>query len=490
MMKYSSLVTIFCLLAVGARADPTADKIATLPGWSQQLPSPQWSGYLDVGSKHLHYWLVEAESQADTAPVVLWLNGGPGCSSLDGFIYEHGPFRTDPDDPTQLVRFNGTWAKLAHMLYLEAPAGVGFSYSDDPADYQTDDDKTAADNLAALKAFFSAFPRFKSHSLFITGESYAGVYVPTLAEAIVAAGKAGTWTGASLKGIAVGNGCSGHEIGVCGPDRWKYGTQYLLQTAFVSPPLKRQITSKCDFDASKPSSSCSALLDEMGEAVGHVNLYNVYGDCISGHTGRSSGLATHKVPLDVTGRGPDACIDSIAGSAYFNQPSVIEAAHVVKQPIPWSTCGNQIRYTSTRANLPRDTYPALVESIRVLIYNGDWDACVPHTDAEAWTEGMGFDVADPWHPWLYKNGTQVAGYAVRYAANNFTFITIKGGRHEVPEVRVPRRDTRTHPSSKRTHPWHIRRASYPVLAPLLLRRQTAPLQALEMLRRLIHDESF
>ena len=55
---------------------------------------------------------------------------------------------------------------------LEAPAGVGFSYSDDKADYTTDDDKTAADNLEALQAFFKKFPQLKSTSLYLTGESY------------------------------------------------------------------------------------------------------------------------------------------------------------------------------------------------------------------------------------------------------------------------------------------------------------------------------
>jgi cathepsin A (carboxypeptidase C)/serine carboxypeptidase-like clade 1 len=65
---------------------------------------------------------------------------------------------------------------------------------------------------------------------------------------------------------------------------------------------------------------------------------------------------------------------------------------------------------------------------------------------------MGFEVTEGFHPWMYKNNTQVAGYAVRYANNNFTFITIKGGRHEVPE--------------------------------------TAPAQAYEMLRRVISGENF
>lgn len=460
--------------APGTINDPSNDEVTSLPGWDGKLPSRQFSGYLAVGkTKKLHYWLVEAETDPDAAPLVLWLNGGPGCSSLDGFIYEHGPFRTDPEDPTKLVRFDQTWATLANMLYLEAPAGVGFSYSTDPAcssgaaddvcaDYQTNDDQTASDSAEGLQVFFSAFPKLAKNGFFITGESYAGVYVPTLAEAILALTDAGTWQGATLMGIAVGNGCSGTEIGVCGGQRWIYDTKYLLGTAFVDPKLKEKIVATCDFTASQPSDGCETLIQQMGEQVDHVNLYNVYGECISGSSDATT-AATHKIPyaqgdfLGGRGRaprlgGPDACINSIAGSAYFNQPAVIAAAHVKKQPIPWSTCGNQIRYTSTRKNLPRDTYPALIKRLRVVIYNGDWDACVPHTDGEAWTEGMGYAEAAPWHAWKYKNGTQVAGYAIRYAEHNFTFITVKGGRHEVPE--------------------------------------TAPEQALELVRRLVAGENF
>ena len=71
---------------------------------------------------------------------------------------------------------------------------------------------------------------------------------------------------------------------------------------------------------------------------------------------------------------------------------------------------------------------------------GDWDSRVPYTDAEAWTEGMGYPVASPWHPWMYdlnfegEVSSQVGGYATRYAKNNFTFVTVRGGRHEVPET--------------------------------------------------------
>ena len=317
-----------------------SDEVTALPGWNAPLPSKQYSGYLAVGEhKQLHYWLVEAENAPDSAPLVLWLNGGPGCSSLDGFIYEHGPFRTDPTDPTKLVRFAHTWVQHAHMLYLEAPAGVGFSYSTDAADYQTNDDQTASDSAEGMQAFFTAFPRYRKHAFFIAGESYAGVYVPTLAEAILSLVDRGTWEGAELKGIAVGNGCSGTEVGVCGGQRWVYDTTYLIGTALVDPQLKAQIVAQCDFTAAAPSTACAALIDQMSAAVGHVNLYNIYGECITGKEGEAAGAQQNKIPYarDFLGAsrtrvgGPDACINSIAGSAYFNQVSGATARRLARR---------------------------------------------------------------------------------------------------------------------------------------------------------------
>ncbi len=87
--------------------------------------------------------------------------------------------------------------------------------------------------------------------------------------------------------------------------------------------------------------------------------------------------------------GPDACIDSIAASAYINNPAVMEAIHVRDPGFCWSVCATAPgwSYQSTRTNLPKNTYPSLVSKIDVVIFNGDWDACVPYTDNEGWTEG-------------------------------------------------------------------------------------------------------
>ena len=183
------VVALLCVSTVVAKITSSApgDEITALPGWegedgSKDLPSAQFSGYLTAGTSKLHYWLVTAEENPEDAPTALWLNGGPGCSSLDGFVYEMGPFEIDSNNNLSLRPYR--WNKNVNMLYVEAPVGVGFSYSTDD-NYKCDDDRTADENMIAVEDFYSKFPQLKANGFFITGESYAGIYVPTLAEAIV-----------------------------------------------------------------------------------------------------------------------------------------------------------------------------------------------------------------------------------------------------------------------------------------------------------------
>lgn len=175
--------------------------------------------------------------------------------------------------------------RLANILYIESPVGVGFSYSDTD-DYKCNDDRTATESLGAVEAFYSMFPEYKTNKFFITGESYAGVYVPTLAEAILKAEEAGTYTGAPLTGIAVGNGCSGTEVGICGEGTQGtyYEWTYLKQTSFVDASLKSAIDSNCDWAAAANntpnalSHKCVSLLNQASAEISNVNLYSIYGD--------------------------------------------------------------------------------------------------------------------------------------------------------------------------------------------------------------------
>lgn len=93
---------------------------------------------------------------------------------------------------------------VANVIFLESPAGVGFSYSNTSSDYYNVGDKrTAIDSYAFLVNWLERFPEYKTRDFFITGESYAGHYVPQLAHTIVSKNKRTKETVINLKGIAV-----------------------------------------------------------------------------------------------------------------------------------------------------------------------------------------------------------------------------------------------------------------------------------------------
>ena len=143
-----------------ARAAPAADAVPTLPGFDGPLPSKHFSGYLPTGKAtgvagQLHYWLIESEHSPETAPVALWLNGGPGASSLVGLLTENGQVATnvnslnasDPESTAVPKLFYNpySWSQVANVLYLEQPKGVGFSYCEDPESCTNTDESTAED---------------------------------------------------------------------------------------------------------------------------------------------------------------------------------------------------------------------------------------------------------------------------------------------------------------------------------------------------------
>ena len=130
-----------------------------------------YSGYLSpkTQTKKLHYVLVESQNlNPDKDALLLWLNGGPGCSSLLGLADENGPTYFEDGSNKQIIN-KYSWNKLANVLYLEMPAGVGFSKGTNPEDLITNDDKSSIDSLEALIDFFDRFPEYKTRDFFISG---------------------------------------------------------------------------------------------------------------------------------------------------------------------------------------------------------------------------------------------------------------------------------------------------------------------------------
>ena len=184
-------------IVITALGAPAADLITSLPGWTGPLPSKHWSGFVDstkdpkYGQLHSHYWFAASENDPATDPVLVWFNGGPGASSLFGFMAELGPFMFN-DDSKKCGSFNKTgipcpianeygWTKVASLLAISGPPPVGFSYCDaggvsgdgySCGDW--DDTRTAIANKDALVSWAKEFPEFAGREMYIAGESYAG----------------------------------------------------------------------------------------------------------------------------------------------------------------------------------------------------------------------------------------------------------------------------------------------------------------------------
>ena len=136
----------------------------------------------------MFYWFVESQRDAAHAPVILWTNGGPGCSGLAGFLTEHGPFRVKADGKSLSVN-HLAWNKIVNMVFIEQPVGVGFSKTDKEIQYG--DYQAAEDNFKFVLGFFKRYPEYKGNDFYISSESYGGHYMPTLGKLLADRGARG-----------------------------------------------------------------------------------------------------------------------------------------------------------------------------------------------------------------------------------------------------------------------------------------------------------
>ncbi|ETO14591.1 hypothetical protein RFI_22776 [Reticulomyxa filosa] len=189
-----------------------ADEITALPGINvDTLDFRQFSGYLDANEgRQLFYWFVESQNDPDNDPLLMWTNGKQTDKkkkkhiSLLGLLSEHGPFWVDPN--LQLYVNDYAWNKRVNIFYIEQPYGVGFSVTGGD-DYVIGDRNASLDMDAAIRSFLVKFPKYLHHPLSISGESYAGHYLPTLALTILTNNDDGYNPRINFKGLLVGMFC-------------------------------------------------------------------------------------------------------------------------------------------------------------------------------------------------------------------------------------------------------------------------------------------
>ncbi|KAI0789518.1 Alpha/Beta hydrolase protein [Abortiporus biennis] len=143
----------------------------------------QHSGYLDISDgKHLFFWFFESRTNPESAPLTLWLNGGPGCSSITGLLFELGPCSIDNEGRNVTHNKHG-WNTHSNMIFLDQPINVGYSYSDDGSTVNTSP-VAAEDVYAFLELFLSRYPQYSKSPFHIAAESYGGTYAPNIASVI------------------------------------------------------------------------------------------------------------------------------------------------------------------------------------------------------------------------------------------------------------------------------------------------------------------
>lgn len=394
---------------------PPPGPVSSLPGYGP-TQERQFAGHLTVNEAcgdNLFFWLFESRRAPTTDPLVVWLNGGPGSSSMLGLFAENGPYKIN-DDLT-LADNPYSWNQIANLLVIDQPAGTGLSFVEKKSDhncYTKTEARATAQLLRGLELFFELYPDYAAAKLYVFGESFAGRYIPMLAHAILAEDR-GDRRRIDLAGIGVGDGWVAPLI-----QEATY-RDYAYAHGLIDLPQREQVDrlySACEIavnDSGHVSSAesdkiCNEIEEYIVKVSGGANVYDVR------QTGEYS-------------------FPNIA--RYLNQPEVRTALHVSPDVGPWQDTSSIVASILERGeqDSAAPLFPALFARIRVLIYNGVYDMDCNFMGTDAWLASLEWPEGERFNrtartPWL-ENG-QLLGSA--RSAGNLTQVLVNGAGHLVP----------------------------------------------------------
>ncbi|XP_047151929.1 serine carboxypeptidase-like 45 [Vigna umbellata] len=455
----ATIIATSLLMSSLVKSFPEADKVKHLPEQSP-VSFQQFAGYVPVDDndqRALFYYFVEAQRNPSSKPLVLWLNGGPGCTSVGiGAFTEHGPFVTNQGKAIQKNQYS--WNKEANILYLDSPAGVGFSYSLNLSFYKAlNDEVTARDSLVFLQRWFAKFPEYTNRDFYIMGESYGGHYVPQLAELIIKSN-----LNFNLKGIAIGNPLLDFDTDMNAVDEyyWSHGIitdhAYKIKISLCnSSRLLREY-----FSGRQLSNDCLLAAQKVSEEysfTSFIDPYYVIGDrCLSYNVSQaaflkemlSSGLFQFRNSHDVLQtQKPDQQVDECSmkySEKYLNRKDVQKALHArVVGTSNYRLCSRIVltNYDPSNREIPTiNVVGFLVKSgLRVIVYSGDQDSVIPFMGTRRLVDKLakkvGLKTTVPYSAWFVDK--QVGGWAQVFG-NHLTYAMVRGASHGTPTTQPKR----------------------------------------------------
>jgi len=396
----------------------------------------------------MFYWFVESQSRPREDPLMLWTNGGPGCSGLGGFLSENGPFRAS-EGGRRLVRNDFSWNKVANMVFIEQPIGVGFSFSQAEVEYG--DEQAAADNLRFVLGFLARYSLYASSDFFLSSESYGGHYLPTLARAIEEDGRV-----PQFKGIFLGNPLTYEKYRNYGQYGTGWGHQllprplwqsyqelgckelgWLTDEEFLSLTAALEQNGTADNDTAKTQAqermdqfwACDNVTWEMDDMMDNFDLYALdFPLCLTDQSAgrRERWTLRHALARARSGRGglseqkvpppyQPCSLDYV--EEYLNRQDVQAAIGVAPGAAAnWSMCSDPVFDKYPSADVQADMTPVWrhlvgLGKLKIMIYSGDDDAvCATMGTQEFIWGGLGLAPAERQQPGP-RDGEAVCGKA-------------------------------------------------------------------------------
>lgn len=384
----------------------------------------QSTGYFDINEKdkHLFFWFFESRNDPENDPVILWLNGGPGCSSMTGLFFELGPSSINGTTLTPVYN-PYSWNSNASVIFLEQPVGVGYSYADESTVSSTKE--AAEDVFAFLELFFTKFNTFAENKFHIAGESYAGHYIPNIASVIVNKEEKNF----DLTSVMIGNGITDALI------QYYY---YIPMACNATESGYKQIISddKCE-DMEKMYPRCATLIKACYNVQNALTCVpaNLYCERMM-NPFEETGLNYYDIRKPCLGDGCYPQMDAI--DQYLNKPEVMKA--LGSEVDSYVGCDNQVfRNFLLSGDEPKPFQQFVAEilelEIPVLLYAGDKDYICNWLGNKGWSEKLEWSGKEtfndaPETDWYSTIDGEYAGIAKSNGL--FTFLRVFDAGHMVP----------------------------------------------------------
>ncbi|KAK4777566.1 hypothetical protein SAY87_017753 [Trapa incisa] len=449
----SSLRRCFLLLLLLSFLGPvfSAKNVTTLPGYSGTLPFTLETGYTEVGEIEFFYYFIHSQGNPGSDPVLLFMNGGPGCTGLNGLIYQIGPLNFNITDYTgglpSLIDEENAWTKTSSIIFLDAPVGTGFTYATSTAAYSSTDTLTAQQVHAFIRKWMADHPAFQTNPFFIGTDSYAGIIAPMLAQNILQGNEALLNPLINLKGLSLS--CPHTYTDLETNSKIPFAHRLTL----ISDALYKSVKASCGGNyVSNTSASCTedlAEVDQCIELISRQNVLEPYCAFLSPESHEAFRQAGEKHRRALQSFTKDYMLslsrprnlwcknfDYLLMDIWLSYPSVLEALGVRNGTTGTVfRCNISLSYTVDINDVVEYHKNLTDKGMQVLVFSGDHDMVIPHNGIETWIKSLALTVDFDWRPWFVDG--QVAGYTVKYINSGYrlTYATIKGSGHSPPEYK-------------------------------------------------------